>query len=278
LTGGQTFPGGNVVKNKNMFPFVIAAGVFVIVNLACVIPGMAPAATPTPTVMPTDTATATPIPPTETPVPTATPNRVATQAYRSTQTAEAQSQEAIEVLQKIEYPTDTGSLAWYQEDDQSIDLIKYNSYNYISFGNGQEFSNYVLKSDVTWDAEGVMMCGFMMRSEEDFERGKQYIFIFLRFSGLPAWDLEFFENQYFKASVPGQTKFSSALNLDNGATNQFIIIAEDNKFTVFINGVRQGSYFDWSELASQGQFAFYAYHESGAASCKFSNSWVWALK
>lgn len=266
------------MKNNNIFPFFVAASMFAIVSLACVIPGLAPLATPTPSPMPTNTATATPIPPTETPVPTATPNRAATQAYKSTQTAEAQSQEVMEVLQKIEYPTDTGSLAWYQKDDQSIDLVDYNTYNYIPFGNGQEYSSFVLKSDVTWQAEGMMICGFYMRSEEDFEHGQQYRFLFLRFSGLPAWDIEFWDNEQYKTNILGQVKFSDALDLANNATNQFIIIAEDNKFTVYINGVRQGSYYDWSKLASKGQFAFYASHESGPASCVFQNTWIWGLK
>lgn len=264
------------MKNKNRFSFILAAGAIVLVSLACVIPGAAPAATPT--LPPTETATATPIPPTETPVPTATPNRAATQAYLATQTYEAQSQDVMEVLQKIDYPTDTGSLAWYQEDDQSIDLVEYNTYDYIPFGNGQEYSNFILKSDVTWEAEGIMICGFMMRSEDDFKKGEQYKFVFLRFSGLPAWDIEFFDNGRFKTNITGQIKFSDALDLDNGATNRFIIIVEDNKFTVYINGVRQGSYYDWSELASKGQFAYYASHESGPASCVFKNSWIWALK
>ena len=47
-------------------------------------------------------------------------------------------------------------------------------------------------------------------------------FQFLRFSGLPAWVIEFYDDRVFKGSVTGQIKFSSALNLNSGATNQFI--------------------------------------------------------
>lgn len=268
------------MKPKDRFPLVIAAGVMLLVSLACVVPGMKPVATLTPTFMPTDTATATatPVPPTRTPVPTATPDRAATQSFRGTQTFEAQSGEVVEFLQKIEYPTDTGSLAWVQKDDTKIELVEYNTFDYIPFGNGQEYSNFILKSDVTWKTEGIMICGFMMRSEENFHKGKQYLFQFLRFSGLPAWVIEFYDDRVFKGSVTGQIKFSSALNLNSGATNQFIIIVEDNKFTIYINGERQGSYYDWSKLASKGQFAFFASHESGPASCEFKNSWIWALK
>jgi hypothetical protein len=66
--------------------------------------------------------------------------------------------------------------------------------------------------------------------------------------------------------------------LDNQATNQFVLVAHDEQFTLFINGVRQGRYFDYSKQRMEGSIAFLAAQESGQGSCEFKNSWLWALE
>jgi hypothetical protein len=137
--------------------------------------------------------------------------------------------------------------------------------------------NFILKSDVTWEATGLLVCGAMFRSEPNLEKGKQYQFVFLRFSGLPAWAIEVHEFGQFKNS-PTKTKFSDALDLGNGATNEFMLVVQDDHFTLYLNRVRQGTYYDYSKQRTDGSFGFLGYQQSGEGSCKFENSWVWALE
>ena len=48
--------------------------------------------------------------------------------------------------------------------------------------------NFILKSDVTWEASGIIICGVIFRSEPNLEQGKQYQLNYLRLSGLlPTW-------------------------------------------------------------------------------------------
>ena len=90
------------------------------------------------------------------------------------------------------------------------------------------------------------MCGAIFRSEPDMDKGKQYQFVFLRFSGLPAWAIEVHEYGQFRNS-PTKTKFSDALDLDNGATNEFMLVVQDDHFTLYLNEARQGTYYDYSK-------------------------------
>ncbi len=108
-------------------------------------------------------------------------------------------------------------------------------------------------------------------------KGKQYQFMFLRFSGLPAWTIEVHEFGQFKNS-PTKVKFSDALDLGNGATNQIILVVQDDHFTLYLNKVRQGTYYDYSKQRTEGGMGFLGIQQSGKGNCKFENSWVWALE
>jgi hypothetical protein len=81
----------------------------------------------------------------------------------------------------------------------------------------------------------------------------------------------------YSANITG-LKYATAIKLQNGATNNIIIIAEGNKFTVYINSQRIGTFYDYSSLRIDGRFAFAAMQETGVSTCKFDNSWVWLLK
>jgi hypothetical protein len=235
-------------------------------------------AAPTSTPLPTQTAppTASPTPaPTLTSTPTATPDVKATAAANATLAAN----EVISDLEKVLGDTDIlykeGHLAWQQEDPLHIKMNGPDQ-QILAIDEKLTAGDFILKSDVTWDATGLLLCGAIFRSEPDLEKGKQYQFLFLRFSGLPAWAIEVHEYGQFRNS-PTKTKFSDALDLSNGATNQFILVVQDDHFTLYLNKARQGTYYDFSKQRAEGHFGFLGIQQSGEAGCEFENSWVWSL-
>jgi hypothetical protein len=125
-------------------------------------------------------------------------------------------------------------------------------------------------------ASGIIICGTVFRSEPDLEMGKQYRFAFLRLSGLPAWEIDVFEFGRYKNS-PTDVKFSGALDQGNGATNEFVLVARDDQFNLYINKTREGRFFDYSKQRTQGVLGFLGAQDSGNGTCKFENSWVWSL-
>lgn len=232
------------------------------------------AASPTP-IPPTSTDTPTPSP-TATLTPTATPNRTATAVVKATQGASPVLEELKTLLADTDIPYQKGHLAWQKKDSLDVTLTEPGG-TYDDIAKGIKADNFILKSDVTWTTTGIVMCGALFRSERDFENGAQYAFLFLRLSGLPGWDIEFHNFGQYKSNVTGRVRFASALDLDNGATNQFVLVAQENKFTVYINGVRQGQFTDDSKLASNGYLAFVALEDSGKSTCAFKNTWLWVL-
>jgi hypothetical protein len=243
--------------------------------------------TPVPTDTPKPTSTATPVPtntpaptntPTEAPTSTATPDLAATAAVIETQTAESVTTNFKTKVDKVGINLDKGHMGWIQSKADEITLDSPNQSVYHPFAENLKASDFIMSTDVTWNATGVLVCGWMFRSESNFEQGKHYEYAFLRISGLPAWDIEFWNYGKFEKNVTDKIRFASALNLENGATNHFILVVEGNKFTVYINEQRIGTFYDFSSAISEGYFAFNANQESGRGSCKYENTQIWVLK
>lgn len=243
---------------------------------------MAPKATPTAVPSDTPTLTLTPLPtytPTVLPTstPTATPNAAATQSARVTEQTEKESADLTDNLAELGVAVDTGSLGFYQLTPQKIEILEHNSWNYVPFAEDITPSDFVLSTDITWDTPGLATCGIIFRSEKNFEKGAQYIFQMLRLSGLPAWDIEYIKDGFYENS-PAQIKTSGAIDQANGATNHIVLVAEGEKFTLYINGVRQGSYYDYSKQRLEGKLGFYAWQDAGDSTCTFENTAIWVYK
>ena len=248
---------------------------FVSLNACGGIPLVVATSTPLPTNTPQPTASPTPLP-TSTSTPTATPNVTATAAAKATLTAGDVVDDLDKVLGDSGIPYKDGHLAWKQDKPLKIDMTGPDD-GFLEIDKNLTARNFILKSDVTWDATGLLLCGAIFRSEPDMAEGKQYQFVFLRFSGLPAWSIEVHEFGQFKNS-PTKVKFSDAVDLGNGATNQVILAVEDDHFTLYLNKARQGTYYDYSTQRAEGSFGFLAAQQSGQGSCEFENSWVWVLE
>lgn len=222
---------------------------------------------PTLTALPTDTAT---------PEPTSTPDKTATAAAQSTAAAQTVLGELDNLLKDTDIPYQNGHLEWQQEKPLIVNL-RGPSWDYVEIDDDLVGKNFILKSDVTWEASGIIICSAIFRSEPNLEVGKQYKFSYLRLSGLPAWEIDVFEYGRPQNS-PTKIQFSDAIDLDNRATNQVVLVAQDEQFNLYINGVHQGRYYDYSKQLTKGNFAFSADQDSGEGRCNFENSWVWTLE
>jgi hypothetical protein len=257
------------------FPYLALVAVM-LVGACSSIPGLAqPTSTPLPTNTPQPTFTPLPAN-TPTQVPTATPDAAATAAASATQAASAILSDLEKRLGDTEIPYKDGHLAWEQTRPLKISMSGPDQ-EILAIDEELTAGNFILKSDVTWEATGLLLCGAVFRSEPDLEKGKQYQFMFMRFSGLPAWAIEVHEFGLYQNS-PTKAKFSDVLDLGNGRTNQFILVVEDDHFTLYLNKMRQGTYYDYSKQRSDGSFGFLGLQQSGAGSCEFENSWVWVLE
>lgn len=260
------------------FP-VLALFALMAAALAC--NSAAPASTPEPTatlVLPTETPEPTDTPPpteTSTPLPTATPDAAATRAARATQSASSVLDELDKLLGSANIPYKEGQLVWEQTEPLAIRMTG-PDYQIVDIDEDLTAANFIFKSDVRWEASGLLICGSVFRSEPNLLKGKQYQFVYLRLSGLPAWAIEVHEFGDYKNS-PSDTRTAGAIDLANGATNQFVLVVQDDHFTLYLNGVRQGTYYDYSKQRSEGYFGFLGWQDSGEGGCEFKNSWIWSL-
>lgn len=262
-----------------MKKFLVAVLLVSILSTAC---SMGAPAEPTATAVPPPTNTA---PPTETPLPTDTPTPVytptpdaaATAAAQATASASTVLDELSKLFSDTDVPYKDGHLLWQQTEAVTIHLQGPSGDDTVAeIDKNITAADFIFKSDVTWEATGWMFCGGIFRSEANLDKGKQYQLYFLRLSGLPAWYISAFEGTSFLGSISGE-QFSDAIDMKSDATNEFVLVAQDNAFNVYFNGISQGRYFDNKKQLSEGRFGFMAWQESGKGSCKFENSWIWSL-
>ncbi len=239
-------------------------------------------ALPTNTVVP---PTETPVPPTETPEPTLTPTEtftptpdlVATANYESTQAAAAMLEKVYGVLDEIGYSTDSGRLIWSSADMVDLRINTYNTYDWWQIDDGKDFADFILHADITWEStSGLAICGFVVRGGENLTQEKYYLFQTIRLSGLPSWDVELWEYNKWVSTVSGTIRSAPVIDQDNGATNEFILVADGSTMVIHANGSKLGSVPITS--ISEGTVAYYAWSESGETSCAFSNAWLWSLE
>jgi hypothetical protein len=192
-----------------------------------------------------------------------------------TQQAESGMDEINAVLQDVGLSTNSGSLAWTQSSPVVLTLPAGPATRYESISGSESYGNFVIHYNVTWDTSGYAGCSLLFRAEEDLDDGQYYEFNTLRFSGAPGWDVELYDNGSFQSSATGNIKFSKKMDLDNGATNNYVLIAEDSLLTVYINGNRASSVTVFAR--SEGRFAYEAWQQDGSTTCTFEDGWIWEL-
>ncbi|NIM93865.1 MAG: DUF1080 domain-containing protein [Anaerolineales bacterium] len=243
------------------------------------------ASTPTPnptlTHTPEPTATDTPAP-TETPPPTAIPTITPTPTpdVEATLMAEIESTAVVivfeidDVLSEIGLNVFEGQLGWFNVEPIVIIEDGYNIMFTHDPGIGQSFSNFALKADVTWEStSGLAGCGVIFRSEDDLDNGEQLQFNTMRLSGYPAWDVEIWNYGEWQGTLTGEIKASSAIKLENGATNEYLLIVDGVTTSIYANGRRIGAV--TTAKRQNGKIAFFTWQESGKTTCTFDNIWVW---
>jgi hypothetical protein len=264
------------MKAKNILLGVLSILILTGGDSACGLAFLQPAtATPTDTPPPTATltlrltATATALP-TETPTPTETPNLAATQAALNEQTVR-------EKLAALKLPADTGHLGWYQQERLTIGL-QGQAAKWETFAEDLNAGDFVMYAEATWKTDSWPTCGLLFRSDDRLGKGDTYALQFLRFSGLPAWDIEYYRDGLLISLITNDIKFSDYLDIDDGATNRFLLAATGNEFKLYLNDNYEGQYYDWSKKLSEGKIAFLATQLAGSTKCIFENSWVWVYK
>jgi hypothetical protein len=232
---------------------------------------------PTPTNTPAPTGTDTPFPtetktplPTNTSSPTSTPNLKATQAVENEQAVR-------DVLAELELPADSGHLGWYQEKPITIGL-QGPAYKLKTFNESFSAADFVLYTEITWKTDSWPVCGVFFRADKRLEKGNAYSLQFLRFSGLPAWDIEYLQDGQWVTTITSKLKFSDYLKNDDGSTNKLVLTAIGNEFKFYLNDNFEGKFNDWSNKASKGNIAFSANNNAGTTKCIFDKSWVWIYK
>ncbi|MEK6255963.1 MAG: hypothetical protein N2C13_01440 [Chloroflexota bacterium] len=192
-----------------------------------------------------------------------------------TQAAEAALDDINEVLQDVGLSTNSGSLAWTQSDPVSLSLPAGPAGKHEAISGDQSYKNFVIHYHAPWESTGWAGCSLIFRAEEDLDDGEYYVFNTIRFSGAPGWDVELYNYGEYQSTATGDLKYSSKLDLDNGATNNYVLVAEGTLLTVYINGSRASSVTVFTR--SEGRFAFEAWQWDGATTCTFEDAWIWEL-
>jgi hypothetical protein len=245
-----------------MKTFIPAIFLLLAISLAACSPAPIPTATPS-----------------NTPEPSPTPDLTATAVAEVTATAEAFLQTIYTDLQLAGFSAETGTLAWVQDEpfEMKVDQPSSSATRVLQDTNSV-FSNFVMGVDVQWESEVAESgCEIDFRADAGVT-GRYAVFATTRLSGQPSWnwDLELYSSGRFQASLSDGLQFNSAINLSQGGTNHYVLVANGNALSVYANGVLLGDGTASPELAT-GEISLGTWQQSGVTTCSFSNAWVWDL-
>jgi hypothetical protein len=231
-----------------------------------------PEAAPTATDAPQPTAT-------ETDIPTPTLDLTATAEVQATADTAALLELIAPDLELAGYSTDVGSLAYLGGDPIEIIANEPGSRFWdVMDDPNPVFANFVMGIDVEWDSKtGVAGCDILFRAEQDLSRGEYVAFETMRLSGLPYWDFVWYHFNQRQAYLTGSDlKTNSAIKLDSGSLNHYVLVVDAATARGYANGTRLGTG-TLPVAITEGRFGFQTWQESGISTCTFSNIWVWAL-
>jgi hypothetical protein len=268
------------MKTRRVLYIVILIGLLTGMNTACstAIPLFSkPTATPTPTetLIPTPSPTASS---TFTPTRKPTKNWSATSAAKNTLQMDAKIADVKARFDSMGISTDTGHLGWTQSGILSLPVDFTWGWYPKNVGDNLTASDFAISSDVSWTATNIVYCGFIFRADLNLQYGKQYQILFRRVSGLPFWKIAFWKDFGEQNIITGDYISSGDLKMENGATNNITLVVQDNKFEVYINGIYQGVYYDYSKQATSGQIAALTWQDAGSSTCTYKNTVIWVYK
>jgi hypothetical protein len=202
--------------------------------------------------------------PTVTPLPSVTPDSAATAAVEATLAP------IRGYLSGYGIDPGQGRLGWAHAP-VTIELQSYGAQDYATDFPNIVTRNFVVQADVTWETRtGLAGCGFIFRADQ--EQNFYGMGIARGATGVSVFD-RFLEGR----SVRGSFEVADAptTNWRNGETNRLAIVAQENAFSLFVNGQFTHQRVDNSLQA--GIVAFAALSESGLSICTFNNGWLWIL-
>jgi hypothetical protein len=200
----------------------------------------------------------------------------ATQAVLATLPPEMLNAEIQKELANAGLSTDTGQLGWSQGSLVEI-TVTAGIGMFRPFAENLDAFDFVIKTELTWDATEEVTCAVFFRSEENIKTGHQYILNFRRLADRSGWSIEERnQNGYIRTLADFNDEI--AINPENGAFNKIVLITQGHQFTLYINDQKIGTFDDSTQARMDGYFAFANAMESGQGTCRFNHTWVWLLK
>jgi hypothetical protein len=259
------------MKVKSLYTLATLLAIFSLLLCSCAVPGVTPTATnipPTPTEIPKPTLTATlTSTPTKTPQPTPTPNLKATQAYEDFFTK-------VQKYYDAKYISTTAGTYTHLYDN-TYTWAKLNYYQWYETGFSP--SDFVLKSDITWDSASAAAnssgCGFVFHEQENNDNYMFFISLkgFLRMSYL-------LHAKGNYSNIIGHGTYG--LPAQSGSA-QITLIAEGNTFRALVNDKLIKVFTGLQGKLTTGGLAYTVFsgtNKGFGTKCSFKNTELWTIQ
>ncbi len=202
--------------------------------------------------------------PSVTPLPSITPDAAATA------NAEATLTPIRSALASYGIDPNQGRLGWVH-NPVTIELNTYGAQDYATDYPSLLTRNFVVQADVTWVTRtGLAGCGFVFRADQ--EENFYGVGIFRGATGVAGFG-EYAHGQVVRNGI--EFRDAPAVLWRNDETNRLALVAQENTFTLYVNG--QFSHQISYTTLDVGVTAFAALSESGTSICTFNNGWLWLL-
>ncbi len=262
----------------------LVLAVVMVLILSCSLGAPAPTNTPPPTStytsVPSNTALAAQ---TSQPEPTkkATANKAATQRAQQAGTAAAATNFAGEVLttvsnglDQVGEPMGPGTVVYWNPDAIPVESSKANMITHQELDSSIQGADFAFHSSITWEVKqkvGIVYCLMMFRIPGDINMDPWYMMRMGRISG--AGHILFDVMQNWRFIGESDVSISNYIRVGNGDTNDVLLVARANQFTVYVNGKQVSVW--WNTKIEQGGFGFGTLQDTGTSVCTFADNWIY---
>ncbi len=217
--------------------------------------------TPTPTRRPTATRR-----PTVTRTPTAAPNN-----------GSGSAQDVVAQLRASGQLTGTGGKVALQADSVEVTVDKPGFDRWNRIDTSVQVTDFVMSAEIAWEGTDTgNQCGLLIRYSAPGDDVQKSTFYTVTISRSGTYQAYARDNTGYRDS-PLIQKSSKLIQPDETATNTLLVIAQGNRFKLFINGQLADSFSDPAYRSGNVGVMASRPQSSSGLTCKFKNVWAYSL-
>ncbi|MEP7286527.1 MAG: protein kinase [Chloroflexota bacterium] len=163
-------------------------------------------------------------------------------------------------------------------DKMNVVVNKAGFDSWETVNNTAVMSDLVMSADITWAApDNQNGCGFLLHYTTETSTGNDWTYLLILITREGQYQVYVRDKTGYRKDNVVQDS-TDAIHTDDGATNQLLVIVQNDDYKVFINGSQVTSFSESTYKSGEVAVMGGRFEKSKGLVCKFRNVWAWEPK